>query len=318
MKRFLGIWFCVIALSGCDDGDLNVDTIDFTAVTAKSCTDNNLIFKLKESEALILNLPTTVFTTTPTPVGSPLELKINSENKVVYNFYNGNVAEGNVCDLIPPASPSVNKQLTASEGTIQITTTTIKTVDEKNNSTRISGYNHNIIFKNIKFIKSDGTFQLYETLAFGDYYKALDPKIPFNFISTGLKICSDKNNVYKFNESESLVLAIDPTLIVNEVTPIGSPRIGTIGLVNNKLTYSLFNGLVPTEYFCATTTPSLPTINQTWLGKAGGTIEVTTTTNGPKSFVHTIVFKNVTLEKAGSNFQLGDSYSFGELQTLVP
>jgi hypothetical protein len=32
----------------------------------------------------------------------------------------------------------------------------------------VSGYNHNIVFKNITFAKSNGT-QVYETFPFGDY-----------------------------------------------------------------------------------------------------------------------------------------------------
>ena len=54
------------AFSGCDDGDLIVDTIDFSDVATSSCSDNNLIFKLKESESLILNIPEETFTENPT------------------------------------------------------------------------------------------------------------------------------------------------------------------------------------------------------------------------------------------------------------
>ena len=75
---------------------------------------------------------------------------------------------------------------------------------------------------------------------------------------------------------------------------------------------------MPLTYFCQTTDPLLPTINQEWLGKIGGTIEVTSTTSGPNTFNHTIIFKNVTLEKGGNNFQLGDNYKYGELQTIMP
>jgi hypothetical protein len=60
----------------------------------------------------------------------------------------------------------------------------------------------------------------------------------------------------------------------------------------------------------------LPTVSEEWLGRTGGTIEVTTTTSGPNTFKHVIIFKNVTLEKGNSNFQLGNSYKYGELQTI--
>ncbi|QKJ64120.1 hypothetical protein [Flavobacterium sp. M31R6] len=315
MKRFLGILICVFAFSGCDDGDLIVDTIDFSDVTTSSCSDNNLIFKLKESESLILNIPEVTFTENPTPVNDPIKLDINTTNRVVYNFYDGKVAAANICALIPPATPNIKNQWEASSGIIQITTTAVKKLNETDNSTRITGYNNNIILQNITFAKPDGTTQFYETFPFGDYLKTVDP-LPFGF-QDPLSICTS-GQVYKFSESESFTLNIDPALIVNEVTPVGSPRTGVVGLVTNKLVYRLFNGVVPPSYFCQVTDPLLPTVNQTWLGKAGGVIEVTTTTNGPNTFKHTIILKNVTLEKDTNNFQLGTSYKYGELQTKIP
>ena len=92
MKRFLGILICVFAFSGCDDGDLIVDTIDFSEVTTSTCSENNLIFKLKESEALILNIPEETFADNPTAANDPIELDVNGTNQVVYNFYDGKVS----------------------------------------------------------------------------------------------------------------------------------------------------------------------------------------------------------------------------------
>jgi hypothetical protein len=44
-------------------------------------------------------------------------------------------------------------------------------------------------------------------------------------------------------------------------------------------------------------------------------IEVTTTTNGPTAFKHTIVLKKVTLKSGNSTFLLGDNYVYGDLLT---
>jgi hypothetical protein len=313
MKRFLGILICTIALNSCDDGDLVVDKIDFSAVQTQSCTTNNLLYKLNDNESLILNIPAATFTNNPTVPGVPIILDVNATNQVVYSFYNGKVVSGNICDVIPPATPNVNSQWKASSGKIEIVTTDIKKLDETNNSTRITGYNNNIIFKNITFDKGDGTSQFYETFPFGDYTKTADP-LPFAFEGL-LNICSS-GQVYEFSTNESFTLDIDSALIVNEVTAPGSPRTGVIGVVKNKLVYRLFNGIVPPEYFCQKTDPTLPTKNQEWLGREGGIIEVTTTTSGPNSFAHIITFKNVTLIKGNSNFQLGNSYKYGELQTI--
>lgn len=316
MKRFFWVLICLLALVNCDDGDLIVDTIDFSEVDTDYCEDNNLIFKLKQSEALILNIPEETFVNEPTDPESPIRLDIDETNQVVYNFYNGTVTDASICSLIPPAIPTVNKQWYASSGVIEISTTAVKSLDETNQSTRITGYNHNIFLKNITFKKEDGTTQFYETFPFGDYLKTITP-LPFNFNGL-LQICTNNGQVYDFNPSgESFTLDIDSALIANEVTPIDKPRTGVVGEVKNKLVYRFFNSVLTPDYFCQTTPPKLPLVTEEWIGRNGGIIEVTTTTGGPpNSFKHTIVFKNVTLEKGNSNFQLGNSYKYGELQTI--
>ena len=313
MKRFIGILSCVIAFAACDDGDLIVDTINFDEVVTSTCSENNLLFKLKEGESLILNIPEETFEEDATEDNAPIKLDINSTNQVVYNFYDGKVSSANICDLIPPSTPSVKTQWNASSGIIEITTEVVKSEPDANNANKITGYKNNIIFKNITFAKGDGTTQFYETFVFGDYLQTITP-LPLAFNQL-LSICSN-GQVYQFSGGESFTLKIDPSLIINEVTPLDKPRTGTIGLVNNKLVYRMFNSVVPPEYFCQPTDPLVPTIKEEWLGRVGGTIEVTTTTTGPNVFKHTIILKNVTLEKDNSNFQLGNSYKYGELQTV--
>ncbi|MBF4473599.1 hypothetical protein [Flavobacterium sp. HJJ] len=319
MKRFIGILCCAIAFSACDDGDLVVDTINFDEITTSTCAENNLLFKLKGAESLILNIPAETFKEEATEKDTPIKLDVNSTNQVVYSFYDGKVADGNVCDLIRPSTPNIKTQWDASSGVIQITTEAVKTSNVADNSSKITGYKHNIVFKNITFAKGDGTTQFYESFIFGDYLKTITP-LPLAF-DKKLSLC-DNYLVYEFYASESLTLKIDPKLIINEVTPIDKPRTGTVGLVNdklvnNKLVYRMFNSIVSSNYFCGSTDPTVPTVKEEWLGKEG-TIEVTTTTAGPNIFKHTIVLKGVTLEKGNSNFQLGDNYKYGDLETIKP
>ncbi|WP_264563836.1 hypothetical protein [Flavobacterium sp. N3904] len=315
MKQFLGIVVCALALNSCDDGNLIVENIDFTDVPTQSCTTNDLLYKLNDQESLILNIPSTTFSNNPTDVGDPISLDINSTNQVVYTFYNGKVVTANICDVIKPPTPSVNSQWNATSGKIQITVTQQSTSDATNNSTTITGYNNNIVFKNITFDKGDGTTQFYETFSYGDYLVKAVP-LPFAFNGI-LSKCDNSNEVYDFSPSESFTLIIDPLLIANEVTLPNKPRIGVIGATVNKLAYRLFtNGVVTKSYFCNATVPVLPSVSQEWLGKVGGTIEVTTTTLTANSFTHTIVLKNVTLLKGNSSFLLGDNYKYGELITI--
>lgn len=315
MKRFLGIVVCAFALNSCDDGDLIVENIDFSDVPTQSCTTNDLLYKLNDQESLILNIPSTTFSNNPTDVGVPISLDINSTNQVVYTFYNGQVGTANICDVIKPPTPGVNDQWNATSGKIQITVTQQSTSNATNNSTTITGYNNSIVFKNITFDKGNGTTQFYETFSYGDYLVKAVP-LPFAF-NEKLSKCSSTNEVYDYSPSESFTLNIDPLLIANAVTPPNTPRTGVIGATVNKLVYRLFtNGVVTESYFCNTTVPVLPSVSQEWIGKIGGTIEVTTTTLTANSFTHTIVLKNVVLQKGNSSFLLGDNYEYGELVTI--
>lgn len=317
MKRVLSLLVFVLALNGCDDGNLTQEDINFETATMQSCSTNNIIYKLKEKEALLVEIPATSFTTEPSLANTPTIIDISSSNRVVYRFYGGTVAADNICETIPPATPIVTDQWNATNGKIQIFTTAVKTTNTTTNSTRITGYNHNIVFKNITFAKSSGT-QVYETFPFGDYVTSATT-LPFLFDETVEK-CSTSNQIYNYTSSEALMLTIDPNLIVNEVTPLNTPRTGIIGTTTNVLTYRLFSGLLTAAYFCNATTPTTPTLSQEWNGVAGvtgtsGIVEVTTTTNGPGSFKHTIVLKKVTLKKGNNDFSLGDSFIYGDLLT---
>lgn len=318
MKRIVGLLVLLLLLNGCDDGNLVLETINFEDAITQSCSTNNILYKLKEKEALLLEIPTSSFTNEPTEIGTPTEITIGGSNRVVYRFYNGTVAANNICETIPPATPSVTDQWTATGGTIQIITTAIKTTNTTDNSTRISGYNHNIVFKNVTFTKANGT-QVYETFPFGDYLTTTT-SLPFGFDETTERCTSNTPNLlYNYSGSEALTLDIDPSLIDNTVTPLNSPRTGILGTTTNKLTYRLYAGLIPTSYFCNTSIPTTPAISQEWNAIAGvsgisGIVEITTTTNGT-GFKHTIVLKKATLKKGNSDFSLGDSYIYGDLLT---
>lgn len=315
MKRFLGILCCAFAFSACDDGDLVVDTINFDEIATSTCTENNLLFKLKDGESLILNVPEDTFKDDATVENTPTKLLINSVNQVVYNFYDGKVTAEKICAIVPPALPNTLSQWKASSGVIEITTEAVKKVDDANKSTRITGYKNFIVFTDITFTKKDGTTQFYHEFVFGDYLKSITPlALAFN---QKLFICDNSNLVFEFNSSESLTLNIDKeNLIKNEATLPDKPRTGKIGPVINKLVYRGYeNGVLNEDYFCKAPTPLLPSVKEEWLGEAGGDIEVTTTTIG-NGFKHTIILKNVSLKKGNSNFQLGNSYKYGDLETV--
>lgn len=321
MKRVIVLLIFALFLNGCDDGDLTLEDIDFDDVATQSCTTNDIIFKLKEKEALLLEMPKTVFVNEPTDVDNPIEININNSTyRVIYRFYNGTITSDNICNTIPPALPAVTDQWTGTSGIIQIVTAAIKSTNTAENSTRITGYNHNITFNDITFQKTSGT-QVYETFPFGNYTTSATT-LPFGFDQV-VEQCPTTKQIYNYVSSEAITLdAIDPELIVNVETPLNQPRTAIIGSAQNRLTYRLYsNGVLTPSYFCNTTAPTLPSIKEEWNavpGVAGvsGIIEVTTIKNGTSAYKHTIVIKNATLKKGNNDFRLGDNYLYGELTTI--
>ena len=322
MKRVFSLLIFVLLLNGCDDGNLTLETIDFEDAPTKSCGDNNdIIYKLKENEALLLEIPKTEFVNEPTDPASPKVIDIdNSTYRVVYRFYDGAVADDNICNTIPPAKPYAVDQWTATSGKIEIATSTNTIAGTVAGSTVITGYNHRITFRNITFAKTNGT-QVYETFVFGDYVTPSTP-LPFGFDKT-VEQCPTSKDVYNNTSSEALTLEnLDATLIVKEETPLNTPRTALIGSIKNKLIYRLYsNGVLTPSYFCNLIPPLLPTISEEWNGVNGvaaisGIIEVTTIKSGTTAFKHTIVIKNATLKYKNSSFKLGDTYIYGELITF--
>lgn len=317
MKKVVGLLFFLFVLNSCDDGNLVQEDITFENTATQSCSTNNIIYKLKDKEALILEIPESSFINEPTLEGSPRIINISSTNRVVYRFYNGAVSANNICETIPPATPIVTDQWNATDGTIQIITSAVKKTDAVTGRTTITGYNHNVVFKNITFAKNNGT-QVYETFPFGDYVTTATT-LPFGFDET-LEQCSSSKQIYNYTSSEALTLDIDPDLIKNEITPLNSPRTGVIGTSLNKLVYRLYsNGVLTPDYFCNTTLPILPSISQEWIAESGvtnvsGIVEVTTS-KVLETYVHTIVLKKVIFTKGNSDFTLGNSYTYGELIT---
>lgn len=320
MKRVFSLLFFVLFLNGCDDGDLTLETINFEDVATKNCSSNNIIYKLKENEALLLQIPLTEFVNEPTNPGAPKIVNIdNSTVRVVYRFYDGAVADDNICNTIPPATPQVNDQWIATSGTIEITTTTITKEGSIAGSTVITGYNHLIVFKNITFDKGNG-IQKYETFVFGDFVSSIT-SLSFGF-DKNVEQCAVSKDIYNYNSGESLSLEnIDSNLIINEETPLNTPRTALIGSAKNILTYRLYNGLVTSAYFCNTILPTTPLIIEQWTAESGvatisGIIEVTTIKSGTTAFKHSIVIKKATLKSGNKRFKLGDVYNYGEFLSL--
>jgi len=318
MRKYLGLLFLLLMLNGCDDGDIKVDAINFDGVTAVNCPGGEIIYKLKENEALFIKLPASLdaFRNELTPVGSPRPYTIGGNIIVKYRGYNGNVTSDNLCpNVIQPIFPVATIEWTAVAGTIEITTTPVmSTPDAVTGATKLVSYNHNIVFKNIIFVKADGQ-QVYDEFVFGDYTTAAT-SLPLNFPSTNVHLCPSGTTLYNAIDQarEGMYIEnIDPTLF--SITDLG-PKSRPITSTTHKLSYRLLTAALPTgtndSYFCSAPLPTVPAVNQEWIAESG-TIEVTTTSSSSGFHKHFIHLKGVTFRKGDVTFYYGDDILWGEL-----
>jgi hypothetical protein len=314
MKRILAILSLLLFITSCDDGNLTVDVIDFSEGPIQKCNLKDIIYKVKGSEMMFIEIPSTYFTNDQT-LGTATIIPLSNTLKVIYRRYASETSNLNICPQAPDATPNLTEQWQATEGTIELTSTAVKTTNATTGFTKITGYNYYIVLKNVTFEKPSGP-QVYETFVFGNYNTTISP-LAFGFDADADKSTCD-NRIFNFNGSEAILFDTANFSTLFENTATTTPRTALISAAN-KLTYKLFDNTVNDAYFCATITPATPLLTQEWNALNGveatsGIIEVTTTTLGT-SFRHTIHLKRVTLKKGNSDFSLGDDYIFGSFIT---
>lgn len=324
MKKYAALLLFALFLNGCDDGDLTVDEIDFADVQESSACDpltNTLIYKLKSQEALLLQLPSGAIVNDQGTYTYTIDANGKGSYRVVYRAYDGTVAKDNICGAIPPTTPKVTEEWNGVEGLIEIVTTQTEVPNTNNDGgSRITGYEHSIIFRNITFAKPAGN-QTEAEFVFGTYNTPVTPAdLTFKTNPNGSAYECD-NKTYNYNNSFYLSIEdIDPALIVNVITASNQPRTSLITATQNKVFYKTAlteTGSITPAFICAKVQPSSPAIDETWTGQLGvanasGIIEVTTTRTG-QVYEHTIVLKNVILQKGKSSFKLGSSFVLGKV-----
>lgn len=326
MKKYASLLLFALLLNGCDDGDLTVDTIDFEdpAILAQTCNPltNTLIYKIKSQESLLIQVPENTFVNDATPANVPLTYDLdNNLYRLVYRAYNSTVAVPNICGTIPPTTPSVTEEWQAKGGKMIVNSTQISETNATDGSTKITGYNYNILFQNVTFSKPSGD-QVEKLYPFGDFKTTYTS--PATTFTNPVQQCPISKQVYNFTTTSALTIdSIDDTLLVNVVTAPNTPRTGLINATTNKVVLKTYiNGTLTQGYFCGTTIPSTPAVNETWIAENGvagvsGIIEVTTT-NILKVYTHTIVLRNVKLVKGNSSFKLPTEYVLGKMEVVVP
>jgi len=124
MKNLIVLCFVALFYS-CNDGDLQIETIDFDSVAISTCestvtTSSTIFFKINSKEALILELQSGVLKNEVSD-GAITSL-VPSQSMLTYRVFSDNVTSNYFCDAIPTTTPSVIEEIEAENGEVLITT----------------------------------------------------------------------------------------------------------------------------------------------------------------------------------------------------
>lgn len=149
MKNFIVLCFFTLFIS-CDDGDLQIETIDFDSITTvESCdsptsTSTSVFFKINDDEALILELQSDILKNEASD--GVITSLIPSQSSLTYRIFSDNVDSDYFCDAIPTTTPSVIEDIIAEAGEVRITTTLAEGTTDT--------FEHTIQLNEITFITS--------------------------------------------------------------------------------------------------------------------------------------------------------------------
>ena len=150
MKKYLLIG-CSILFFGCNDGDLQIETVDFDSIeTVQSCdtvsvSTENVLFKINGDEALIVTLPSGLLKNEVST--TELTSAVPGSSQISYRIFSETVTSTYFCDSPPPLTPTVLEEIEAEGGSIIITTTTEDSIT----------FTHTIQLNGITFLNENGS-----------------------------------------------------------------------------------------------------------------------------------------------------------------
>lgn len=314
MKKLLVLLIFISLLNSCDDGNMQVESFDFSAAKTEECsvgTTDFFIYKITGNEALIIKVSEELF---ENAIGKD-SATIGTNATVIYRLYDGPVSVNTLCSPIPASNPKVIEEWNATGGKVNIVTNTVKTTNETTGSSRITSFNHNITLTDITFNTGNGE-QRNSIIPFGVYNTKVGTVV--GEFTSDLKHC-DNNDLYIIAGSQILTLSLDdPTyadLFANVPTTAGSPKTALIN-TTNTMNVRILNAAVLDGAVCGNPA-GLPTILEVWNANPGventsGIVSVETTTNG-SGFDHKVTLRNVVFQNPATqlDFTFGTNYVFG-------
>ena len=273
-------------LSSCND----VERVDLSESDISSCDtfgETGIIFKAAESEALILKLPTNFLRNRATT--DSIESLIPGSSELYYRFFNGEVDNNYFCSTITPATPSVEKEITATGGIVRAATTA------KADGT---GFNHGIRIHGAVLQNEAGESIIEDEFYLGTFSTSPESAdLDITYANT-VSYCNDtllyKTGTTGDGKGVAIVLDLEEGMLLDQVTEEDTLRTSTIG-TGSRVFFHIFNGAVPDDYFCMEERPGTPE-EQAVYEATQGEVTISTTENGENNgYVHQINFARMML-----------------------
>jgi len=225
MKKFFtlaGISFMFL-LTSCDDGNLVYKDIDFSKVTAvQRCTTPgaDIFYKLQNDEALILVVDADNLM--KDEAINQVETEINGTSTTLeYRKYNSKVEGTSICNLPPPATPSVLQSIPASPGGTVIIQRYVQITNPDTETNKAVNLIYQYIFslKDINFSQGDTNIK-YDNMLFGSTnYVNRSLKFDFNNNNNlGLNNYSCKGSFYTLKDQEALSVTLTEEELPTDAT----------------------------------------------------------------------------------------------------
>ncbi|AMO19960.1 hypothetical protein B0A78_09465 [Flavobacterium columnare NBRC 100251 = ATCC 23463] len=304
MKNFWFLLTSLMLLTACDDGNIIEETFNFGNITVQKCNTTNTLYKINDKEALVFVTPETSF---PNEEGTKT-YTIGTTHSLVYKKFYSTISSNEICST---GSVPIAEQWTVSGGTIEITSNKITST---NDPSKIVGYNHKILFKNITF-NTPNKQLVYDQYDFGNYTTDLID-LKFDYKNAVMQNCSGNNLIFKYNNNNALLLDIDSNLYKHQTVGTKTALINNV----NKISYRVYNGNLNSNFFCQSIPPTSPSLTEEWIAQNGttdndGVIVIETTQQTSTTYRHVIKLRKVTFKngiKTYSPNPNGD-YEFGEI-----
>jgi len=303
MKKIFGLLAALVLVMGCDDGEMTFKSFDFSTPTtaATFCSaDSNIIYVIKGTEVLILNLNRSQLLNVPSKKVDgayvPTNITIGSTYTLLYRNYNAAVSRDAICSEGGVVAPIVLEQWSG-VGTLQIITT-----EKRDDKTKVlTGYSHQITIKNITFSKGGEEITIVDNL-FGSVTTPLGFTFDFTDADdeiTPIKTCdANSTSLYKTNTAgtELLNIKFESGVFAN------TEGTKTITIDNSTSTEILFRTYSSSVNKASICDPS-PTINPVakWKARADNGAQIIIVTKlVNNAYEHSVYLKGVVFVNSDS------------------